>query len=82
MMMMMTMLFVAADHGGDDGDVIDAIVQLQNRGISVEICTADNETNSKNQKKLQSILHWKMIKKPYLHAKVMKTRFLPYQFKK
>ena len=55
----------------DDPGLIDTIVQMQNRGISVEICTADNETNSLNQKKLQSILHWKMVKKPYLHAKIM-----------
>ena len=55
----------------DDPRVIDAIVQVQNRGIPIEICTADNETNAENQKKFQSILHWKMIKKPYLHAKIM-----------
>jgi len=34
------------------------------------ICTADNETNVEN-KKLYPLLKWKVVKKPYLHAKII-----------
>lgn len=34
------------------------------------ICTADNETNLENKKQYPK-LQWKLIRKPYLHAKII-----------
>jgi phosphatidylserine/phosphatidylglycerophosphate/cardiolipin synthase-like enzyme len=39
-------------------------------GKKVEICTADNLSNRARRSEFSS-WHWKLIKKPYIHAKVI-----------
>jgi cardiolipin synthase A/B len=54
----------------DDEHILSLIADLISSGKKVEICTADNDSNQARQSQFLS-WHWKMIKKPYLHAKVI-----------
>lgn len=53
-----------------DPHILDMIDRLIQDGKQVEVCTANNESNQARQKDFLS-WDWKMIKKPYLHAKVI-----------
>lgn len=54
----------------DDDHILALITGIIASGKKVEICTADNESNHVRQLEFPS-WHWKMIRKPYLHAKVI-----------
>ncbi len=54
----------------DDDHIIELIGQLIASGKKVEICTADNDSNRIRQTEFPS-WHWRIIRKPYLHAKVI-----------
>ncbi len=54
----------------DDEHILALIASLIATGKKIEICTADNESNRVRQIEFAS-WHWKMIRKPYLHAKVI-----------
>jgi phosphatidylserine/phosphatidylglycerophosphate/cardiolipin synthase-like enzyme len=53
-----------------DERIIDLLSELIQSGKRVEICTADNESNQERQKEFPS-WHWKLVRKPYIHAKVI-----------
>ncbi|MBC7503981.1 phosphatidylserine/phosphatidylglycerophosphate/cardiolipin synthase family protein [Candidatus Gracilibacteria bacterium] len=54
----------------DDEHLISIIEGLIESGKHVEICTADNDSNRARQTQYPS-WRWKLIRKPYLHAKVI-----------
>jgi cardiolipin synthase A/B len=54
----------------DDPHILSMIDHLIQAGKRVEICTADNESNQARQKEFPS-WHWQLVKKPYIHAKVI-----------
>ena len=54
----------------DDEHMLTLIASLIATGKKVEICTADNESNQARQREFTS-WQWKLIRKPYLHAKVI-----------
>ena len=52
-----------------DPDVLAILKSQKKKGISVEICTAKNETNTTERPKTD--ISWTFVKSPYLHAKVI-----------
>lgn len=54
----------------DDDHILSILQALQSENKKVTICTADNESNIRRMLEFPH-LHWKKIKKPYLHAKVI-----------
>ena len=54
----------------DDEHIISIIDWLIESGKYIEICTADNDSNRARQLQYPS-WRWKLIRKPYLHAKVI-----------
>lgn len=54
----------------DDPELLSHIEILHSQWVHVQICTADNESNLQRQKEF-SYLSWKLIRKPYLHAKII-----------
>jgi CO dehydrogenase/acetyl-CoA synthase epsilon subunit len=52
-----------------DENVIKLIKKAQSEGITLEICTAKNESNLEQENK--SGLNWKTITKPYVHTKLI-----------
>lgn len=54
----------------DDDHILSILQTLQSEDKKVTICTADNESNFRRMLQFPD-LHWKKIKKPYLHAKVI-----------
>lgn len=61
-----------------DNQILDFLDKKNGENVAVSLCTADNDSNS--EKKSAHLFRWEMLKKPYLHAKVMiidkKTLFL------
>lgn len=53
-----------------DDHIIALISELQNQWKDIQICTADNESNRARMTEFPS-WHWKLVKKPYIHAKVI-----------
>lgn len=51
-----------------DPELLD-ILDQKKKNIDIQICTADNESNRESQKERQ--FSWKLITKPYLHAKIV-----------
>lgn len=51
-----------------DPELLD-ILDQKKKNIDTQICTADNESN--RQTKDQRKFSWKLITKPYLHAKII-----------
>jgi phosphatidylserine/phosphatidylglycerophosphate/cardiolipin synthase-like enzyme len=54
----------------DDDHILSVLQNLQSENKKVTICTADNESNVRRMLEFPN-LHWKKIRKPYLHAKVI-----------
>lgn len=54
----------------DDPHIFELLSQLRYRTIKLSICTADNETNRNMMIKFPNI-SWKLVKNPYLHAKII-----------
>ena len=52
-----------------DSHLLDILTFQQEKGISIEICTAKNETNVSEKPKTNFL--WTFVKSPYLHAKVI-----------
>ncbi len=53
-----------------DDEMLSLLSESSKKWIKIHICTADNESNAENIAKFPE-LSWKMIRKPYLHAKVI-----------
>lgn len=54
----------------DDEHILSLIGQLYSEKKNIQICTADNETNRARMWEFP-LWHWKVINKPYLHAKII-----------
>ena len=54
----------------DDAEILSHLEKLHTQWVQIQICTADNESNLERKNEF-SYLSWKLIKKPYLHAKVI-----------
>jgi cardiolipin synthase A/B len=54
----------------DDDSILSLLGDIISSGKKVEICTADNDSNRARQAEFPS-WHWRVIRKPYLHAKVI-----------
>lgn len=52
-----------------DHNIINLLKEKQKEWINVQICTADNESNRESFS--GSVLPWTLLKKPYLHGKVI-----------
>lgn len=54
----------------DDDHILSMLQELQSEKKNIKICTADNDTNKLRMLEFPNV-SWKMIRKPYLHAKVI-----------
>ncbi len=54
----------------DDEHILSLLQKLSLAKKNIKICTADNETNHLRMVEFPNI-SWKMIRKPYLHAKII-----------
>ncbi len=54
----------------DDEHILSLLQKLSSEKKNIKICTADNDTNHLRMLGFPNI-SWKMIRKPYLHAKVI-----------
>lgn len=54
----------------DDDHIISMLEKLRSENKKIIICTADNEANAARKLDFPD-WSWKMIRKPYLHAKVI-----------
>jgi len=52
-----------------DASIIDILTQKNDEKVRVQVCTAHNESNQVTQS--GSELEWRLVKKPYLHQKVI-----------
>ncbi len=52
-----------------DEKILQELEKLHKNGVKVSVCTAKNEWNQENFQKYS--FQWKMVEKPYLHAKIM-----------
>ena len=54
----------------DDEHILSILQKLHDKKVRITICTADNESNTARMLQFPE-LSWKVIHKPYLHAKVI-----------